>query len=184
MPSRQRRWYTEPETFIAVAALVVSISAVVVGIYEASLQRNHDKAEVWPHLELATYVMPRGGVLRLENTGIGPAIVHSIVVTVDGRVYHDWGGVLEALFGKRVALLETSTVAEHALRAGDQVTLVAVRAADLPPGFWTYVKRIAIRICYGSVFDEDWLLVTAQLSTSSTWQSVSKCEQQPKDMDF
>jgi hypothetical protein len=33
----RRRWYSEPETFIAVAALVVSISAVVVGVYEASL---------------------------------------------------------------------------------------------------------------------------------------------------
>jgi len=32
--SDDRPWYREPETFIAVAALVVSISAVAVGIYE------------------------------------------------------------------------------------------------------------------------------------------------------
>lgn len=38
----ERRWYAEPETFVAIAALTVSISAVVVGIYEASLQRHHD----------------------------------------------------------------------------------------------------------------------------------------------
>lgn len=43
-----RPWYREPETFIAVAALVVSVSAVAVGLYEAQLQRAHDRAEVWP----------------------------------------------------------------------------------------------------------------------------------------
>jgi hypothetical protein len=29
-------WYRETETFIAIAALIVSLSAVVVGIYEAA----------------------------------------------------------------------------------------------------------------------------------------------------
>jgi hypothetical protein len=44
-----RRWYREPETFIAVTAFVENVSAVVVGLYEAHLQRAHDRAEVWPH---------------------------------------------------------------------------------------------------------------------------------------
>jgi hypothetical protein len=41
----------------------VSISAVVAGLYEASLQRAHDRAEVWPHLELETFLTSnRAGV--------------------------------------------------------------------------------------------------------------------------
>src|SRR5438552_4266118 len=48
-----RPWYREPETFIAVAALVVSVSPVAVGLYEAKLQRAHDRAEVWPHVEIS-----------------------------------------------------------------------------------------------------------------------------------
>jgi len=40
--SDDRSWYREPETFIAIAALIVSVSAMVVGIYEAA----HDRAEV------------------------------------------------------------------------------------------------------------------------------------------
>jgi hypothetical protein len=38
--SDDRPWYREPETFIAIAALIVSVSAMVVGIYEAALQRG------------------------------------------------------------------------------------------------------------------------------------------------
>src|SRR5205823_10620728 len=110
--SDDRRWYREPQSFIALTALVVSLSAVAVGIYEASLQRAHDRAEVWPHLELSTYAMPTGAELRLENSGIGPAIVHSIVVSVDGRPQHNWAEVVEAITGKHPNGLANSTAAE------------------------------------------------------------------------
>src|SRR3954463_2920805 len=89
-----RRWYTEPETFIAIAALVVSVSAVVVGLYEASLQRHHDRAEVWPHVEIQVFTKQTGAAIALENTGIGPAIIQSVVVTVDGRPQASWRDVL------------------------------------------------------------------------------------------
>lgn len=177
-------WYREPETFIALAALVVSVSAVAVGIYEASLQRAHDRAEVWPHLELSTYAMPKGAELRLENNGIGPAIVHSIIVTVDNRPRHNWAEVLEAITGKRPEALENATTAERAVRAGDRVILVGVPAQNLPPGMWDYIKRVGVRICYSSVFGESWVLESKQLSGSSTWAPIAKCESQPAGMDF
>lgn len=177
-------WYREPETFIALAALVVSVSAVAVGIYEASLQRAHDRAEVWPHLELSTYVMSKGAELRLENSGIGPAVVHSIVVSVDNRPRRDWAEVIAAITGKQPDVLENSTAADRAIRAGDHVTLVGVPAQSLPPGMWDYIKRVSVRICYSSVFGESWVLESRQLSTASTWTPVASCDSQPADMDF
>jgi hypothetical protein len=180
----ENRWYTEPETFVAVAALIVSISAVVVGIYEAALQREHDRAEVWPHLELSTYVTPKGASLYLENTGIGPAIVNSIVVMVDGRQRRDWTDALTALTGKAPVALDNSTVADHALRAGDRSSLVGVSKDDLPPGFWQYVGRISIRVCYASVFGEHWLLVDQHLGGATTWQAVKSCPPQPAGVEF
>jgi hypothetical protein len=179
-----RPWYREPETFIAVAALVVSLSAVIVGIYEAALQRAHDRAEVWPHLELSTYVTPRGAEVRLENGGIGPAIVHSVIVTVDGRPRHNWDEVVEAITGKRPSGLENSTAAEHAIRAGDRLILVGVPAAFLPPGLWDYIKRVGVRVCYSSVFGESWILEGKHLGGGSNWTSVAKCGGQPVGADF
>lgn len=114
-----RPWYREPETFVALAALIVSVSALAVGIYEASLQRAHDRAEVWPRLEITTWVTPTGAELRLENTGIGPALIRSVVVTVDGKPQRSWDGVLRALFGHEPPPHNSSTVVDHALRAGD-----------------------------------------------------------------
>ncbi len=96
-----RPWYREPETFIAIAALVVSVSAVVVGLYETSLQRTHDRAEVWPHVELATYTSTVSASLTVENNGIGPAIIRSIIVSVDGKPQQNWSEVVKALGGLR-----------------------------------------------------------------------------------
>ena len=44
---------------------------MALGVYGAALQRKHDRAGVWPHLELATFTRPEGAVLYLDNTGIG-----------------------------------------------------------------------------------------------------------------
>jgi len=115
-----RPWYREPETFIAVAALVVSVSAVAVGLYEAQLQRAHDRAEVWPHVEISTFVTPKGASLFVENTGLGPAIIKSVVVTVDGKPRRNWDDVLRALGDSARAAMSTTTVVDHALRAANE----------------------------------------------------------------
>src|SRR5690242_1629174 len=93
-----RPWYLEPETFIAVAALVVSCSAVGVGLYEAHL--------------------------------------------------------------------------------------VGLDRKTLPPHFWEGVGRIAITVCYSSVFNDSWVVNDDHLGGTTTWQSVAACPSQVQGADF
>jgi hypothetical protein len=179
-----RPWYRESETFIAAAALVVSISAVVVGLYEAALQRRHDRAEVWPRVEISTFILAQGAVVRLENTGIGPAVIKSISVSVDGKPQRTWDDALRTLYAHDPPTHSSTTVAEHAVRAGDQVTLVGLAKADLPPDFWHWIGRVSMRVCYSSVFDEAWVLSDAHLGGSSKWQQVKSCSPQPTGIDL
>ena len=180
-----RPWYREPETFIAVAALVVSVSAVVVGLYEAALQRQHDRAEVWPHLEVTTFTMRTGATLSVENTGIGPALVKSIVVTVDGKRAHNWNEVLTTLLGHAPpSPFSNSTISESALRPGNKVTLIGLPSEDMPPGFWNAVGRVGLSLCYSSVFGESWLLHKEHVGVRTTWAEVSKCPPQAAGEDF
>jgi hypothetical protein len=182
--AHRRRWYTEPETFVALTALVVSISAVAVGIYEASLQRKHDVAEVWPHVELSVYTTPTGASLSLQNSGIGPAIIKSVVVTVDGRRRRNWPDAAQALLGGTPVLTQTSTVVERGVRPGDNITMVAVSATSLTPRFWQVIGRLAVSVCYASVFDDHWLLSDDHVGGMSTWTQVSACPQPASGTDF
>ena len=179
-----RPWYREPETFIAVAALIVSVSAVVVGIYEAELQRAHDRAEVWPRIEVSTYTMPKGAALYLDNNGIGPAIIKSVSVRVDGRARTSWPDALEALLAHKVSMFESSSVVERAIRAGERVTMVAISASDVPTPFWPTVARVSVSVCYASVYGEQWMVTDAKLGGSSVWTSVKECPKQAPGEDF
>jgi hypothetical protein len=181
--AEDRPWYREPETFIAVAALIVSLTAVAVGIYEAALQRKHDIAEVWPHLELSTWVEGSEATLRLENTGLGPALVKYVEVRVDGKSQANWGDALQTLYGHEPPAHSQATVVEHALRPGDRTILVGVPTKTVPPDFFTWVSRVSVRVCYASVFDSYWML-TDTLDKSSQWETVRGCPAQPRKTDL
>ena len=87
-----------------------------------------------------------------------PAIIKSVLVTVDGKRRRDWPDVLQALLGAVPATYSNQTVVDHALRAGEQVTIVALGEKDLPKPFWPTVRRVNITVCYASVFGDDWQL--------------------------
>lgn len=179
-----RPWYREPETFIAIAALVVSVSAVVVGIYEASLQRAHDRAEVWPHVEISTFISGNGASVGLQNNGIGPAVIKSIVVTVDGRPRRDWPDVVQALLAKTTANFASSTVVDRGVRAGDKVEMLGLPRELVPPEFWKAIARVGVVVCYSSVFDQFWEVSDKHLGSASVWRSVEACPAQTKGTDF
>ncbi len=175
-----RRWYAEPETFIAVAALIVSISAVAVGLYEASLQRHHDRAEVWPHLEIQVFTKPTGGEIDLENSGIGPAIVQSVTVTADGKPMSTWAEVLRTLNGADPpASFANFSAVDHALRPGDRLALINMPVADQPREFWKSIARVGITVCYASVFEQHWVVESKQLGQGVAWREASQCPTQP-----
>ena len=178
-----RRWYTEPETFVAVAALIVSLSALGVGVYEASLQRDHDRAEVWPQLEIGVFVGSAGAKVQAGNTGLGPAVVQSIDVSVDGHPQSDWLAALKVLIGDSARTDENNTIFQHSLRPGDRVNLLALPAKSLPTPFWKQMGRVVVSICYRSVFDQRWLVVDT-LGHADQWTVAKACPRQSASADF
>ncbi|HEY4132760.1 MAG TPA: hypothetical protein VGM50_19255 [Gemmatimonadaceae bacterium] len=65
---------------IAIAAVFTSVVAVALGAYSAYLQRAHDRAEVWPRVEIGLWESPKVAVIQVLNTGIGPARIESFDV--------------------------------------------------------------------------------------------------------
>lgn len=178
-----RRWYAEPESFVALAALIVSLSALGVGVYEARLQRTHDRAEVWPNLEVGTFTSNDGATVVVNNTGLGPAIVEAITVSVDDAPQHTWPGVLHALLGDSTRNFGNTSLFDHGVRPGDRVELLRLTPSSMPTPFWSKIGRVRIRACYRSVFDERWML-DARLGTANHRTAVAKCPSQAPGDDF
>ena len=168
----------EPEMLVGFAAILISVCAVAVGAYEAYLQRKHDRAQVWPHLELTLTSAPTGAALQVINAGIGPAVVRSVNLLVDGRPKSGWPEVFTTLLNHQPARYSTSTIRERVLRAGEQVTLVALPTAELPPDLPARLGRIGIDVCYASVYGEIWTLRSRGLGGSTEWSEGGQCPHQ------
>src|SRR5690242_9853410 len=83
------------EGLAAVIAALVGLLALVVSGYTAVLQRKQVAAQVWPHLEMMRY--PDHHAFTVSSTGVGPARVKRVRVTVDGHPVPAWNDMLAAL---------------------------------------------------------------------------------------
>ena len=62
----------------SLVAIAISIVAMLVSLVEVSAMRTPQRAEVWPYIDLATGYNSDGFYLRLENKGVGPALMHEV----------------------------------------------------------------------------------------------------------
>jgi hypothetical protein len=71
---------------VAASSIVIAVLALAVSVYQSALVRQHNRQSVRPVLQLHTRLRPGGKAgLRLVNVGLGPAVITSSVVSVDGR---------------------------------------------------------------------------------------------------
>ncbi len=153
-----RRLLCEPEMLVALVALAIGLCSLLLGFYEAGLQRHHARAAVWPHLEILIDNTGPDASIRVRNSGIGPAVIEDMVVTVDQQPMRSWQEVVSKTLAPMPPYFQTGTLTDRVLRAGDEVTLLAVPLKDLPPDLTNRVARVGLTIVYSSVFDEHWRL--------------------------
>lgn len=165
----------EPQMFVGLAALLVSVCAVIVSIYGAALDRQAARASVWPHVELNLSVGDTEAIFDLLNTGVGPAQIDDIAITVSGRQANGWNAVWAVLLDKAPTAYAISTASERVLPAGGQIRMLHLPREALPPDFMTRLARIGVRVCYGSAFDEHWQLDIPMLTGRSKTSDMTKC---------
>lgn len=79
------------DTVVAACAVVIALASLAVSVYEARATRQHNRHSVRPMLELGRRTSKgRKTGIRLVNTGLGPAVVVSTTLAVDGEVIGEW----------------------------------------------------------------------------------------------
>ena len=160
---------------VGLAALAVSICAVAVSIYEASLERTHARASVWPHLEITIGISNEGARLAVLNSGVGPASLDEVAIFVDGRRVAGWADVFARVLDRQPDAYSVTSVSGRVLRSGDELTMLQLPASALPADIMNRLPHVGIEICYRSVFDERWRLRIEKLVGASRWESVKSC---------
>lgn len=172
----------DPGMIVAFAALVVSICAVVLSFNEVRLVRSQTEASVWPHLrtgvninftsEGASYVM------RVTNTGVGPARIRSFRVLLDGEPVHTWSEVKEALTGDPEVSVY-NTVNGDVVPAGEEIRAFAEFDAETIHALDDGWARLAFVYCYCSVLGDCWSVDSREGRREDEHREVGECVVDP-----
>jgi hypothetical protein len=149
------------DRIMSVSAIVAAIAAVLVAVYDAQINREYQRISVWPCLAQSNTLTTGDPYLRtVTNVGVGPALVRSVQIHVDGVLCRTWGEVIQAMIGKPVPGIVYSTFHAGAVLLPDKpVTVLKLPPGDEARKFWEEAqgRRLSIRICYSSLFDECWV---------------------------
>lgn len=149
------------DRIMAVSAVFVALASLLVAVYEARTNREYQKVSVWPYVTQANAWVPGEPYTRtVSNFGVGPALVKSFQVSVDGEPRRDWAEVSRALTGRPVPeLVYYSLHAGSVLLPDKPVTLVKIPPGEAAQQFWEQAQtpRLSIRLCYCSLYEECWL---------------------------
>lgn len=169
-----------------IAALIGLLSLVVAGYtayvqrYTANIQMEQVRAQVWPWLVAGNN--DNNYSVEVYNKGVGPAIVRSAQVFVDGQPQPDWQHVLKAL-GTVPHQYSQSTLNPNVLTPGETVPVIKFSDADEYQRFRAaaVTHLTLIKICYCSTLGECWKYSDRHLvGYKSLAQLVTPIRQCPK----
>lgn len=181
--------------FIAIGALLVSAASALALIYQTRVVADQYAATVWPYLDISTSYGRQGEKLVVNNDGMGPAIVRSARLFIDGKPISGWDGFFDtilrepdinAYFRHVTAKIKAGQVFKgsittasfgpgETIRPGDAVTLLDIEVPNAPIRALEK-HRISLALCYCSINKSCWMLQAIQQSfAGSEPQPVSQC---------
>ena len=151
-PSRRRRDW---DGVAAIIAASVGLLALLVSAYTAYIQHQQVRAQVWPYLLAGND--DGNQAIYVYNKGVGPAIVKSAQIFIDGKPQTSWTHVLEAL-GLPTHGFTQSTLNPDVISPGEQVRIIKIKDDDRWHAFRdAAIPRMTLDICYCSTLDECWM---------------------------
>ena len=168
---RHRRW----DALGIIVASAIGLLALLVSGYTAYIQRQQVRAQVWPYLTVAYQDQERR--LTLFNKGVGPGMVRSVRVTVDGKPQRDWRGALAAL-GLQSIDYRHSTLSETVLSPGESLAVVVFPDDAAYARFRAAMDaRGAVDFCYCSTLDDCWAFEDRRSPVKPVVRAVAQCPQ-------
>jgi hypothetical protein len=148
-----------------VLALAVSVFALAIGAWQTRLMQSQARASVWPYLSLGysytSNVDPDAFIWQIDNNGVGPARVQSVMLSVDGKPAKRWDDVLTAIGAPSRRNSATTSLSGAVIppSLNRETTIAAIRVNDreVAASFKAAIGRFRMEVCYCSVYDECWI---------------------------
>ncbi len=145
------------DEYVSIGTLAVALAALCVAVYEGWRARRHDRLSVRPLLEMEKQFDKKAWWLLLRNVGLGPAIIKSFDLSVDGSAVLDWQAVGERL-GIPFYFEYASFHKDHAMPEGGNAYLIHLSGESDSESNRTILDaaicRLSVQISYVSMYGE------------------------------
>lgn len=161
---------------LAISALFISLSALVVSVVEMRTMQVQQKAMVYPHLDCGESYSSEGFTIYAKNTGTGLAVVKSVEVSLDDKPFNSWMDIINYVLpeGHRVGynIVSSNTINGKVIPAGEFIKVFGVRWTDESRTLVDKMITLKYRICYCSLLGDCW-----EISTDESFpQPTEACE--------
>lgn len=154
-----------PDLIVALLAVVIGVCTMFVYIYQARIMSKQTQAATWPYVEVIFSNSSQHFGINVTNKGVGPAIVKSARIRLDGVAYSDSRKNLDSvaylLTGSRRVLSGYTNVNNRVISPGEVISFIEVSdSASVMLLLQSLQKHSTqVEVCYCSVFDECWIAV-------------------------
>lgn len=161
----------------AIAAGIISLSALGVSLYEAHLMRMESRAAVLPILETWSFHGGEGFGINVANKGIGPALIRSVEPSRDGTAAQSWADLYAGVLEGEEPGFSMAMITGNILMPGEVVTVIRVEPGDGSRLLWRSGDQVSMRICYCSVYEDCWTQTLDNVRAGiPRIEKVARCE--------
>jgi len=175
-------------SLVGFLALLVAGYTAYVQRYTAEIQNRQVQAQVWPYVISGNDDL--NFALTVSNQGVGPAIVRSVQVRMDGKSQSDWNHIV-ANMGLPPHSFFQSTINRYVLSPGERLQIIRFSDKALWQRFESAaLNRMSIEICFCSTLGECWMSRNKNLIGSPSMplqlrvDSVDRCPRLPQSEVF
>jgi len=154
----KRKW--ETGLILGIIALLINIITVSVYINQTRIMRSQQHVAAWPYLEWrAIFNEDDGFSLNIRNNGLGPALIKSVRIKVDGKEFANMDSLFVQHLGTSYFPHLQSGVQNRVLPAGESVKRVEVTDIDWAWKLFELIQyhQFEYEICYESVYGDAWI---------------------------
>jgi hypothetical protein len=167
---------------IAIAALLVSAVSAFALIYQTRVIGQQYAATIWPYLSVNSTYGPSGVIIKVENDGLGPALIQSAQLLVDEKAAPGWATYVKdlesepALEKHHRSISASSFGRSTTIRPGEASLLFSIiyKTPIAPQALAAH--SIGVRLCYCSINNSCWnIFATPGKDSRTVPQPVSSC---------
>ena len=151
------------QTVLSLVGVFIAVLALYAALTESQAVRQQTAAAVWPFVQMSIEDFDTGETagftLSFTNAGVGPALIRSVRLMVDGQAMRDWVHVIDYLGGEIDERVGRTAVSERVLSPDRTIDLISVSNPALARQFQSMIGNTqnSITYCYCSIFDDCWL---------------------------